>query len=102
MPQLPPPGFRSRACRSPESALSAGNLARENLAYQEAETTRQQTLTNRGVGSDTALQLAQHQLEQARQAVIAAKVGVQNALAALGGRPDAPANSLPPARRSFR
>lgn len=76
-------------------ALGQEQLAADEAAYQQKELTRQQSLTGRGVASDSSLDKARHDAARADEALSTARQGVQAALAALGGDPAIATDSHP-------
>ena len=78
-----------------KQAVTRAKLASETLDYQRGELARQRALSDKGVAAITALDDAQHEERLAEEETIVAQQGVDNALAALGGAPDAPVDSHP-------
>ena len=81
-------------------ASSKLEIAREDLAFRESEAQRQDQLTRRGVGTQSARDETNHALETARQSVTAAEAEVQNAAAALGGQPEGAVDGHPLVRQA--
>ena len=76
-------------------AQTAARAAAEELAYQQSELDRQTVLSHKGVASTTALTDAQHAVRKADEAKQAADQAVTQALTALGGAVDIPADEHP-------
>ncbi|WP_413850864.1 HlyD family secretion protein [Albidovulum sp.] len=66
-------------------ALAQQKVAEDGAAYLDAELKRQETITGRGAGTESALDAARHDASTARENLAAAKQAVEAALAALGG-----------------
>lgn len=66
-------------------ALAQEKVAEDGVAYLDAELKRQETITRRGAGTESALDAARHDASTARENLAAAKQAVEAALAALGG-----------------
>lgn len=82
-------------------AETRAKLAAETLAYQSGELARQRTLSDKGVAAVSAMDDARHLERLAEEENIAARQGVDKALAALGGEPDAPVDSHPAVRSAM-
>lgn len=82
-------------------AGSKREIAREDLSFRENEAQRQDQLTRRGVGTQSARDETNHALETARQSVTAAEAELQNAAAALGGHPGAAVDDHPLVRAAM-
>ncbi|MFZ5752391.1 MAG: LysR substrate-binding domain-containing protein [Pseudomonadota bacterium] len=82
-------------------AETRAKLAAETLAYQSGELARQRTLSDKGVAAVSAMDDARHLERLAEEENIAAQQGVDKALAALGGEPDAPVDSHPAVRSAM-
>lgn len=82
-------------------AGSKREIAREELSFRESEAQRQDQLTRRGVGTQSARDETNHALETARQSVTAAEAEVQNAAAALGGHPEGAVDDHPLVREAM-
>lgn len=67
--------------------------ARETLAYRQKDFDRERKIANAGIASRAQLDAAQHELDSARQALMAAQQQTAIALANLGGNAAAPAES---------
>lgn len=74
--------------------------ARANLAYQTRELARQTQLQPLGISSRAQLDQAKTNFDSARQKVVAAEQAAANAVADLGGSPNAPAENLPLVREA--
>lgn len=68
-----------------QAALAQQKVAEDDAAYQADQLTRQQALSQKGVGTATALEEAQNTARRAEETAAVAKVAVENALVALGG-----------------
>ncbi|WP_413869039.1 HlyD family secretion protein [Albidovulum sp.] len=66
-------------------ALAQEKVAEDSVAYLDSELKRQETITSRGAGTESALDAARHDASTARENLAAAKQAVEAALAALGG-----------------
>ena len=69
-------------------SLAQAKVAQDNLDYLESELKRQQAITGRGAGTESALDAARHNAKSARESLAAAQQGVEAALAALGSDPE--------------
>lgn len=69
-------------------SLAQAKVAQDNLDYLESELKRQQAITGRGAGTESALDAARHNAKSARETLAAAQQGVEAALAALGSDPE--------------
>ena len=68
-------------------AVTQETIARESVAYLQSELDRQKSLTDKGIGTTSALDTARHDLETAREQQTSARQGIASARAALGGDP---------------
>ena len=68
--------------------------AKDDLAYREKELARQRDLTASGVGSQRELDQRTNDVTAARSRVVAAQANVQQALATIGGPPNAPVETF--------
>lgn len=66
-------------------AVTQEAIARDSVAYLQSELDRQKSLTDKGIGTRSDLDTAQHDLSTAREQQAAAKQGIASARAALGG-----------------
>lgn len=69
-------------------AVANEKSAETEAAYRDSELKRQEELSRKGVSASSSLDSARHDANKARDALAAAKQGVANALAGLGGKPD--------------
>ena len=69
-------------------ALANEKAAETEEAYRQSELKRQQELSRKGVSASSSLDSARHDANKAHDALAAARQGVANTLAALGGKPD--------------
>ena len=69
-------------------ALAQQKLATNDVAYQEGELKRQQSLASKGIATRAALDETTRNLTKARDTEAAARQAVTGALAALGSNPD--------------
>lgn len=67
------------------AAVAEEKVAQDNANYLATELKRQQALTGRGAGTESALDEARHNASSAQESLAAAKQNVLAALAALGG-----------------
>lgn len=68
-------------------AVTQEAIARDSVAYLQSELDRQAALTDKGIGTRSDLDTAQHDLATAREEQAAAQQGIASARAALGGDP---------------
>lgn len=68
-------------------AVTQETIARDSFAYLQSELDRQKSLTDKGIGTTSALDTAQHDLDTAREQQVSAQQGIASARAALGGDP---------------
>lgn len=73
-------------------------VAADGASYLDAELARQEAITGRGAGTETALAAARHAASSARENLAAAKQAVAAALAALGGDADIATGDHPKVR----
>ena len=66
-------------------AVTQEAIARDSVAYLQSELDRQKSLTDKGIGTRSDLDTAQHDLSTAREQQAVAKQGIASARAALGG-----------------
>jgi membrane fusion protein (multidrug efflux system) len=66
-------------------AVTQEAIARDSVAYLQSELDRQKSLTDKGIGTRSDLDTAQHDLSTAREQQAAAQQGIASARAALGG-----------------
>ncbi|MCW1919804.1 HlyD family secretion protein [Rhodobacter sp. KR11] len=78
-----------------QAALAQEKVAEDDAAYQADQLTRQQALSDKGVGTATALEEAQNTARRAEETAAVARVTVANALTALGGAPDVEVDAHP-------
>lgn len=78
-----------------DAAMAQQTLAHNDIIYCESELIRQQSLTDRGVSPTSDLDDAVHAVALAREQRLQADVGVQGALAALGGDAETPVDDHP-------
>ena len=76
-------------------ATAEAKLSSDDAAYKQAELTRQQRLSSRGVTTDTTLDDARHEAQRAGEESDLAKQDVASALSALAGDANAPTDSHP-------
>ncbi|MCO5073898.1 MAG: biotin/lipoyl-binding protein, partial [Rhizobiaceae bacterium] len=76
-------------------AMSKQKVMASDSEYYKAELDRQQTLTQKGVGTQSALDSARRDLVNAQDELAAASEAVTGALAGLGGDPSIPTDSHP-------
>ena len=76
-------------------AVAQAKLAHDTAEYQTTNLTRQSALATKGVATDSALDDARHAAKSAAEQAVAADIGVQAALAALGGDPEAAVDEHP-------
>ncbi|XZQ29263.1 HlyD family secretion protein [Rhodobacter capsulatus] len=67
-------------------AQAQEQVAQDTADYLASELKRQEAITGRGAGTESALDAARHDASSALESLAAAKQGVAAALAALGGR----------------
>lgn len=79
-------------------ALAQQKIAQDNANYYSAELKRQQAITGRGAGTESALDAARHSANAALESLSGAQQAVQAALAALGGDPEIATNDHPSVR----
>jgi len=79
-------------------AAAQEKVAQDSVDYLASELTRQETITQRGAGTESALDAARHSANAARETLAAAKQGVEAALAALGGDPTIATDDHPTVR----
>ena len=82
-------------------ALAQEKVAQDSADYYEAELTRQQAITGRGAGTESALDAARHAASSARESLAATRQSVEAALAALGGDPDIETDDHPAVRAAI-
>jgi membrane fusion protein (multidrug efflux system) len=80
--------------------LADAKAAEDTLAYQEREFERQRQLAANGVAARSTFDQVQNALQMARQKVASTQSDVANALAQLGGNPDAPVAEHPSVQRA--
>jgi membrane fusion protein (multidrug efflux system) len=68
-------------------AVTQEAIARDTVAYLQSELDRQASLTDKGIGTTSALDTARHDLDTAREQQTSARQGIASARAALGGEP---------------
>lgn len=68
-------------------AVTQETIARDSFAYLQSELDRQKSLTDKGIGTTSALDTARHDLDTAREQQVSAQQGIASARAALGGDP---------------
>jgi membrane fusion protein (multidrug efflux system) len=78
-----------------QAALAQEKVATDEAAYQADQLTRQQALSDKGVGTATALDEAQNTARRTDETAAVAKVTVENALTALGGEADVAVEAHP-------
>jgi len=76
-------------------AVAQEKVAQDAADYLAAELTRQQAITGRGAGTESALDAARHDASSAEESLVAARQGVEAALAALGGDPEVKTDAHP-------
>jgi len=69
--------------------------ASDSVGYYQTQYDRQKSLESKGVAATSSLDTAVHNLHSAQQTQAAAEQAVNRALAALGGKPDAPTDEHP-------
>ncbi|PTV95064.1 membrane fusion protein (multidrug efflux system) [Rhodobacter aestuarii] len=77
------------------AAVAQEKVAQDNADYLQSELERQQQITARGAGTQSALDAARHDASSALETLSAAKQNVAAALAALGGNPDVKTDDHP-------
>ncbi|HEY0214565.1 MAG TPA: HlyD family secretion protein [Paenirhodobacter sp.] len=82
-------------------SLAQEKVAQDSLNYYQTELTRQQALSGRGVGTESALDEARHNANSARESESAAQQAVQAALAGLGGNPEITTDEHPSVRAAI-
>ena len=70
-----------------DAAVAQAKIAADDASYQNDQLTKQQSLSARGVGTDSALDEAKNTQRQAAEKATLAEIAVANAKAALGGDP---------------
>ncbi len=70
-----------------DAAVAQAKIAADDAAYQNDQLTKQQSLSTRGVGTDSALDEAKNTQRQSAEKAMLARIAVANAKAALGGDP---------------
>lgn len=83
------------------AAVAQAKLAADDAGYRQSELQRQQALSTRGVATETSLEDATYQARRASEQAAVAEQGVANALAALGGNPDAATDDHPRVRAAL-
>jgi len=68
-------------------AVTQETIASDSVAFLQSELDRQKALTDKGIGTTSALDTARHDLDTAREQQVSAQQGVASARAALGGDP---------------
>ncbi|MBS3650304.1 HlyD family secretion protein [Pseudaminobacter sp. 19-2017] len=76
-------------------AIAQQKLAREEVAFQKTLLDRQSALTQKGIGTQSALDTARHDLEKAQQQQATSEQVIASARAALGGDPEIPTDQHP-------
>lgn len=76
-------------------ALAQEKVAQDSYDYYQTELTRQQAITGRGAGTESALDAARHNANAARETQAAARQSAVSALAALGGNADIETDAHP-------
>ncbi|WP_444453279.1 HlyD family secretion protein [Rhodobacter capsulatus] len=76
-------------------ALAQEKVAQDTADYLASELKRQQAITGRGAGTESALDAARHDASSAEESLAAAKQSVAAALAALGGDPKVETDAHP-------
>lgn len=76
-------------------AVAQEKVAQDALDYYTTEMKRQQAITGRGAGTESALDEARHNANAARETRAAATQTVQSALSGLGGNPDIETDAHP-------
>ena len=76
-------------------AVANERAATDMVNYMTIDFGRQSKLVTSGNATQSALDAARHNLENAQQKQIVAKQGIDSALAALGGNPDIPVDAHP-------
>lgn len=76
-------------------AMAQEKVAQDQANYLQSELVRQQSLTGRGVGTDSSLDKARYAASSAAEALASAREGVLAAQAALGGEPSIDTDSHP-------
>ncbi|WP_235679132.1 HlyD family secretion protein [Aquibium microcysteis] len=69
-------------------AITQEAIARDSVVYLQSELDRKKALTDKGIGTQSALDTARHDLATAREQQAAAGQGIASARAALGGDPN--------------
>ncbi|SOC14160.1 HlyD family secretion protein [Rhodobacter maris] len=77
------------------AAVAEEKVAQDNADYLATELKRQEAITGRGAGTESALDEARHNASSALQSLAAARQNVVAALAALGGDPDVKTDDHP-------
>ena len=76
-------------------AQAQEQVAQDTADYLASELKRQEAITGRGAGTESALDAARHDASSALESLAAAKQGVAAALAALGGDPQVATDAHP-------
>ncbi|SDE55702.1 HlyD family secretion protein [Rhodobacter capsulatus] len=76
-------------------AQAQEQVAQDTADYLASELKRQEAITGRGAGTESALDAARHDASSALESLAAAKQGVAAALAALGGDPKVATDAHP-------
>ncbi|WP_444870385.1 HlyD family secretion protein [Rhodobacter capsulatus] len=76
-------------------AQAQEQVAQDTADYLASELKRQEAITGRGAGTESALDAARHDASSALESLAAAKQGVAAALAALGGDPKVETDTHP-------
>ena len=77
------------------AALAQEKLAEDQAAYQADQLKRQEALSSKGVGTETALEGAQNTARTAEEQAALTRVAVANARIALGGDPEVATDAHP-------
>ena len=76
-------------------ALAQEQVAQDTADYLASELKRQEAITGRGAGTESALDAARHDASSAQESLAAARQNVAAALAALGGDPQVETDAHP-------
>ncbi|MEX0405372.1 HlyD family secretion protein [Aquibium sp. LZ166] len=71
-----------------QKAVAEADVAGNEVDYLQSELGRQESLTDKGIGTKSALDSARHDLTKAKEQYAVAQQGIASARAALAGNPD--------------
>lgn len=71
-----------------QKSLAEAEVAGDEVDYLQSELQRQESLTDKGIGTKSALDSARHDLAKAKEQFAVAQQGIASAKAALAGNPD--------------